>query len=115
MKAKFNYMRKTKKIRIIPRTRIPLQVPETATEHISLRVTPKMKEYFKNQSSSHNLSMTKYMFKIFDNHVEHQMSNEFVLSNIGYTNADHCLAEKTKLDGSYWDGMKKVWDFFKGV
>jgi len=59
--------------------------------------------------------MTKYMSKIFDNHFEHQMSNGFVLNNIGYTNADHCLAEKTKLDGSYWDGMQKVWDFFKGV
>ena len=37
-------MKKTKKVSINPRTRILLQVPETATKHISLRVTPKMKE-----------------------------------------------------------------------
>jgi hypothetical protein len=108
-------MRKTKKIRINPRTRVPLQVPETATEHISLRVTPAMKEYFRNQSDRHDLSITKYIFNIFDFHFAHHVSNEFVLENSGYTNAGHRVAVKSKSDGSYWDGMQKVWDFFKGV
>jgi hypothetical protein len=108
-------MRKTKKIRINPRTRVPLQVPETATEHISLRVTPRMKEYFRNQSDRHDLSITKYIFNIFDFHFAHHMSNEFVLENSGYTNADHSVTSKYKSDGSHWNGMQKVFDFFKGV
>ena len=108
-------MRKTKKIRINPRTRIPLQVPETATEHISLRVTPTMKEYFRNQSDRHDLSITRYIFNIFDSHFAHHMSNELVLGDTGYTNADRRLAEKSKSDGSCWERMQKVWNFFKGV
>lgn len=108
-------MRKNKKIRINPRTRVPLQVPETATEHISLRVTPSMKEYFRNQSDRHDLSITKYIFNIFDSHFALHMSNEFVLENSGYTNAGHRVAVKSKSDGFYRDRMQKVWNFFKGV
>jgi hypothetical protein len=74
-----------------------------------------MKEYFRNQSDRHDLSMTKYIFNIFDSHFVHHMSNEFVLENSGYTNANHRVAAKTKSDASYWDGMQKVFDFFKGV
>ena len=106
---------KTKKIRINPRTGVPLQVPETATEHISLRVTPTMKEYFRNQSDRHDLSITKYIFNIFDSHFAHHMSNEFALDNTGYTNANQRVAVKSKSDDFYRDRMQKVWDFFKGV
>ena len=107
---------KTKKKNIInKRTNAPIQVPETATEHISLRVTPTMKEYFKNQSDRHDLSITKYIFNISDFHFAHHMSNEFVLENSGYTNASHRVAVKSKSDASYWEGMQKVFDFFKGV
>lgn len=107
---------KTKKKNIInKRTNAPIQVPETSTEHISLRVTPSMKEYFRNQSDRHDLSMTKYIFNIFDFHFAHHVSNEFVLENSGYPNAGHRVAVKSKSAGPYWDGMQKVWNFFKGV
>ena len=106
-------MKKTKKIRIKSRTRIPLQVPETATEHISLKIPPAMKEYLRNQSDRNDLSMTKYIFNIFDSHFAHHIGNEFLSNNISYTIADHSFAEKTKSDEFYWDGMQKVWDFFK--
>jgi hypothetical protein len=107
---------KTRKKNIInKRTNAPIQVPETATEHISLRVTPTMKLYFKNQSDRHDLSITKYIFNIFDSHFAHHMSNEFVLENSGYTNANHRVAVKSKSDGFYRDRMQKVWNFFKGV
>lgn len=108
-------MRKTKKIRINPRTRVPLQVPETATEHISLRVTPTMKEYFRNQSDRHDLSITKYIFNIFDFHFAHHMSNEFVLENSGYRTSAHSRAGRSKEEDASWDGLQKVWNFFKGV
>jgi hypothetical protein len=108
-------MRTNKKIRINPRTRVPVQVPETATEHISLRVTPAMKEYFRNQSDRHDLSMTKYIFNIFDFHFAHHMSNEFVSENTGYTHADHRVAVKSKSYASHWHGLQKVWNFIKSV
>jgi hypothetical protein len=108
-------MRTNKKITMNRRTGVPVQVPETATEHISLRVTPTMKEYFRNQSDRHDLSITKYIFNIFDSHFAHHMSNEFVLENSGYTNADHRFAVKSKSDGSHWHGLQKVWNFIKSV
>jgi hypothetical protein len=108
-------MRTNKKIRINPRTRVLFQVPETATEHISLRVTPTMKEYFRNQSDRHDLSITKYIFNIFDSHFAHHMSNEFVLGKTGYIHADHLVALKSKSDGSRWHGLQKVWNFIKSV
>jgi hypothetical protein len=107
---------KTRKKNIInKRTNAPIQVPETATEHISLRVTPSMKEYFRNQSDRHDLSITKYIFNIFDSHFAHHMSNEFVLENTGYTHTDHRVALKSKSDGSHWHELQKVWNFIKSV
>ena len=107
---------KIKKKNIInKRTNAPIQVPETATEHISLRVTPSMKEYFRNQSDRHDLSMTKYIFNIFDSHFAHHVSNEFVLENSGYRNSAHSRAGRSNEEDTGWDGLQKVWNFFKCV
>ena len=104
-------MKKKKQQTINRRRNAPIQIPETATEHISLRVTPSMKEYFRNQSNLHDLSITKYIFNIFDSHFGYHISNEFVLDNSGYANADHC-SKKSKSNGSY---VQKVWNFIKSV
>ena len=105
-------MKKNKRQTINKRRNAPIQVPETATEHISLRVTPTMKEYFRNQSDRHDLSITKYIFNIFESHFGYHISNKFVLDNTGYTNADHRCSKKSKSNGSY---VQKVWNFIKSV
>jgi hypothetical protein len=74
-----------------------------------------MKEYLRSQSDRHDLSITKYIFNIFDSHFAHHMSNEFALENSGYTNANHRVAVKSKSDGSHWHGLKKVWNFIKSA
>jgi len=109
-------MKKNKKITINRRTGIPVQVPETATEHLSFRVTPSMKESFRSKANRRDMSMTKYMFNLIHNHDDQYALNQFHFDKKeSKPRKDHCVEGKSKSDGSCWDGMQKVFDFFKGV
>ena len=114
MKDKYKYMRRNNKIRINPKTNAPTNVPKCASEHLSLRITPSLKKYFRNQSSSLKLSMSKYVLNIFDYHLDH-LSNECPLYKDGYKHNDNHKAGRSKAGGSSWDGFQKVWNFVKGV
>jgi hypothetical protein len=107
-------MKRNKKIRINPRTNAPVNVPVCASEHLSLRVTPSLKEYFRNQSNRQKLSMTKYVLNIFDNYLEHSLLKEFPSNKPVDKNIQNRIAGRSNLENSSWDGLQKVWDFFKG-
>jgi hypothetical protein len=115
MKDKYKSMKRNKKIRINDRTNAPVNVPVCASEHLSLRVTPSLKEYFRNQSSSQKLSMTKYVLNIFDNYLDHSLLKEITSNKPVDKNIQNRIAGRSKLENTSWDGLQKVWNFIKCV
>ena len=114
MRDKYKYIKRKIKNKINLRTNVPKNIPKCATEHLSLRITPSLKSYFRNQSRRQKLSMTKYVLNIFDCHLDHHLSNEFSLDNHTHmNNGKH--KEETSVEDSYWNGLQKVWNFAKSV
>ncbi len=109
-------MKRNNRVRINPKTNAPVNIPQCASEHLCLRITPSLKNYFRNQATRQKLSMTKYVLNIFDQHLDYPLSNEFLLDNHAYKHNNKRNAGKSKEeDLSSWDGLQKVWNFFKCV
>ena len=106
-------MRNNNKNKINSRSNTPVNVPNYSSEHLSLRVTPKLKNYLRKQSNRHKLTITKYVLNIFDNHLVQHLCDEFPADYLLDNNEQKHISRKSKLEDSSWDGIQKVWNFFK--
>jgi hypothetical protein len=95
-------------MKINPATKMPYKIPACASAQFNLRLKPVQKNAIKKLSKQQKLSMSKKVLEMFDFYFAHAVPVEF------WNDPSLGKPEKTT-EKSTWDGMQKVWNFFKGV